>query len=559
MGEQHGVRGNTEKLIVPVLGMVGPVLFLYLAGFQALVYGTVSSTALLLCVGVASAFTPSVHRAGYSGFRFVAFLMLVSIVGTAYLRGGIILGVLGWLLFPPIMFALLFRIREAAVCLAVCAASVGVLFALEHFGLTPPRVESTPAGMLGGTLAALVGVSAIALVQAWSRQRERRQRRLMKRRLLRANKLESIARLAGGIAHDFNNLLTVITNHAQLLAEKGGNADVEAIQHAADVGTALTRRLLAIGRERDEAKEHEPIDVNGVGAKVASLFQTLLPPGIHLLFEAAPGPAVTRANPWDIHQVLMNLVLNARDAMPNGGSIELSVSLIRPEEPTPLRFGVLTPGPYVLLQVKDSGVGMSEGMMNKVVEPFFTTRGDKGGTGLGLSIVYGVTRAEGGHLDISSDVDKGTTFSIYLPYCDEAPIASRQREATSSFPASPAHVLLVDDDPAVLRALSRLMGLEGHEVMTANCPDDARQKFRDSDIDVLVTDVSMPGGSGVELATELLRESPELGIVFVSGGAVVQEPVETENVCYLTKPASRRELRQAVRAVGTRPSSAPRP
>lgn len=539
--------------------MVGPVLFLYLAGFQAFVYGNAGSTALLLCVAVASTFTPRVHRAGYSSFRFLALLMLVSIVGTAYFRGGIIVGVLGWLLFPPVMFALVFRMRDAAMCLAICAASVGVLFALEHFGLTPPRVESTSAGMLGGMLAALVGVSAIALIQAWSRQRERHQRRRMKRRLLRANKLESIARLAGGIAHDFNNLLTVITNHAQLLSEKGEDPDVEAIQHAADVGTALTGRLLAIGRERDEAREHEPIDLNGVSAKVASLFETLLPPGVHLLFEAAPGPAVTRANPWDIHQVLMNLVLNARDAMPDGGDIKLSVSLVRPTDATPLRFGVLTPGPYVLLQVKDSGVGMSEGTMNKVVEPFFTTRGNKGGTGLGLSIVYGVTRAEGGHLDIESEVDEGTTFSIYLPYCDEAPLATRQREATSSFPAFPAHVLLVDDDPAVLRALSRLMGLEGHEVMTADCPDDARQKFRDSDIDVLVTDVSMPGGSGVDLATELLRESPELGIVFVSGGSVVQEPVETENVRYLTKPASRRDLRRAVRAVGARPSSAPRP
>lgn len=541
------------RQIVPVVGMVGPALFLYLAGFQAFVYGNTASTALLLCVGVASAFTPRVHRAGYSGFRFVAFLMLTSIVGTAYFRGGIILGVLGWLLFPPIMFALMFRMREAAGCLAICAASVGVLFALEHFGLTPPRVESTPAGMLGGMLAALVGVSAIALVQAWGRQRERRQRRIMKRRLLRANKLESIARLAGGIAHDFSNLLTVITNHAQILAEKGEDADVEAIQHAAHVGTALTRRLLAIGRERDEAREHEPIDLNGVGAQVASLFQTLLPPGVQLLFKAAPGPAVTRSDPWDIHQVLMNLVLNARDAMPDGGAIELSLSLVAPAEATPLRFGVLSPGAYVLLQVKDSGVGMSEVMMNKVVEPFFTTRGDAGGTGLGLSIVYGVTRAEGGHLDIDSVVEEGTTFSIYLPYCDEAPVASPAREVTSSFPMAPAHVLLVDDDPAVLRAFSRLMGLEGHEVMTANCPDDARQKFRDSDIDVLVTDVSMPGGSGVDLATELLRESPGLGIVFVSGGSAVQEAMETENVRYLTKPASRGDLRRAVRAVGAKP------
>lgn len=531
--------------------MVGPAAFLYFASFQATVYGNFTSAGLLACVGIASAFTPRVHRAGYSGLRFLALLIVVSVFGAAYLRGGIMVGVVGWLLFPPIMFALMFRLREAAICFGICAACVVVLFVLEHFGLTPPRVESTPAGMLGGTLAALTGVSAIAFAQAWSRQRERRQRRLMKRRLLRANKLEGIARLAGGIAHDFNNLLTVITNHAQLLADKGQDSDVEAIQQAANVGTALTRRLLAIGRVRDEARENAPIDLNGVGAQVASLFQTLLPADVQLIFNAAPTPAVTTSDPWDIHQVLMNLVLNARDAMPAGGTIELSISLVAPKKAAPLRFGVLHPGTYVVLQVKDAGVGMSEVMMNKVVEPFFTTRGDKGGTGLGLSVVYGVTRASGGHVDINSELDKGTTFSIYLPSCDEAPLVSPAREITGAFPTSPSRVLLVDDDPAVLRALSRLIGLEGHEVMTADGADDARQKFQDS-YDVLVTDVNMPDGSGVDLAKELLQESPHLGIVFVSGSSYAQKNVETEKVRYLTKPTSRVELRRAVRAVGAK-------
>lgn len=541
------------------MGIVGPVALLYLASFQAFVYSNFTSTGLLVCVGVASAFTPRVHRAGYSGLRFLAFLILVSVFGTAYLRGGIMVGVLGWLLFPTIAFALMFRMHEAAVCFGICTAGVGVLFVLEHFGLTPPRVESTPAGMLGGTLAALVGVSAIVLVQAWSQQRERRQRRLMKRRLLRANKLESIARLAGGIAHDFNNLLSIITNHAHILAEKGKDADVEAIQHAANAGAALSRRLLAVGRERDRAEESEPIDLNGVGAQVASLLQALMPANVQLAFRAAPGPATTRSDPWDIHQVLMNLVLNARDAMPEGGCIELTMSFSKPEEASPLRFGVLDAGVYVLLQVKDSGVGMSEALMNKVVEPFFTTRGDKGGTGLGLSIVYGVTRAAGGHVDISSAIGKGTTFSIYLPYCDETPIVSTSRNVTSSFPSSPSHILLVDDDPAVLRALSRLIGLEGHQVMTADGADDARQKFRDSYFDILVTDVNMPDGSGVDLAKELLQESPHLGIVFVSGSSYAQKNVETEKVRYLTKPTSRVELRRAVRAVGVKkqPGSTP--
>ncbi|MFT5353305.1 MAG: signal transduction histidine kinase, partial [Polyangiales bacterium] len=407
MSKEQDVSSDPERLIVPVVGLVGPVVLLYFAGFQAFIYDNVPAATLLVCVGLACAFTPRVHRTGRSGLRFLSSLIVLGVAGTAYLRGGIILGVLGWLLFPPFVFVLAFRINEAAIWFVICAASVGVIFGLEQFGLTPPRIESTSTGMLGGAIAAVVGLTGIVFAQACSRQTDGRQRVLMERRLFRANKLESIARLAGGIAHDFNNLLTVINNHAQILAEKRPDEDVEAIQHATAVGTALTRRLLSIGRERVATKELEAIDLNGVGAKVSSLLQTLLPSGVRLVFKAARSPAVTRADPWDIHQVLMNLVINARDALQNGGTIELSISFATPTEDSPLRFGILRPGPYVVLKVKDTGVGMSEAVMNKVVEPFFTTRGQKGGTGLGLSIAYGVTRALDGHIDIESVVHEG--------------------------------------------------------------------------------------------------------------------------------------------------------
>lgn len=557
MRTEKGLSRESEKLIVPVMGLLGPFLLLYFAAFQAFAYDNFAAAAPLVFVGIASAFTQRVHRAGYSSLRFFSILLVLGVTGTAYFRGGIVVGVLGWMLFPPVVFLLAFQFNEAGVWTVICAGAIGLLFGLEYFGLTPPHVASTSTGILGGTIAACVGLTVIVFTQALSRQREGRQRDLMERRLFRANKLESIARLAGGVAHDFNNLLTVITNHAQVLAEQGTNPDVEAIQQAAHAGTALTRRLLAIGRERDESKEHNPIDLNGVGAKVSALLQTLMPAGVRLTFEGAPGPAVTRADPWDIHQVLMNLVINARDAMPSGGAIDLSISFETPDVDTPLRFGVLNPGAYVVVRVKDSGVGMSDIMMNKVVEPFFTTRGRKGGTGLGLSIVYGVTRAQGGHLNIESVLDEGTTFSIYLPYADEVPMTPTEQEVTSSFPAAPSHILLVDDDPAVRRAISRLIGLEGHEVLTADGASDAREKFRDSHVNVLVTDINMPDGSGVDLAKELLRDSPDLGIVFVTGSSEARTPVGTSNVRYLTKPASRVELRRAVKAVASKKSIRP--
>ena len=200
---------------------------------------------------------------------------------------------------------------------------------------------------------------------------------------------------------------------------------------------------------------------------------------------------------------------------------------------------------------------MSEAVMDQVVEPFFTTRGRSGGTGLGLSIVYGVIRSVHGQLHIESTIDEGTTFEIYLPYCDEVPeeVNEGVGARTSSFPAHSAQVLLVDDDPAVRRSVARLVGMEGHEVFAAEGPAEAERVFGEQPIDVLVSDITMPGGCGLELARSLLERSPELGVVFVSGTNPAEAKIaelRSENVRFLSKPASRHELRNAVRSV-TRP------
>ncbi|MEM7606529.1 MAG: response regulator [Myxococcota bacterium] len=562
MGIGASQKNRVERMFVVFLSAAAPFFYGYLAFFQAYIYESYAAAAVLVVLSVGTA-------ASYLLFRdakartMTPFLVseVIAVVSVSYLRGGVIPGVLMWLLMPIVASLLAFRVRRALLWTGVGAVSVLGLAVVETLQWTPPRIESTESGLVAGTVGAIVMLTFTVFGQAWIRQGEHEERVRMLERLSRANKLESVARLASGVAHDFNNLLTVITNHTQLLAQQGRRedaADIDAIQHAANAGAALTRRLLAIGRERKEDVDTTIVDANSVATKAAALLRSLLPASVRLEFTPSALPVAVRANPWDLHQVIMNLVINARNAMPRGGAVHLKLTCENFKGARDLRFGTLAAGRYVVVSVGDEGVGMSETLMNQVVEPFFTTRGRAGGTGLGLSIVHGVVASLGGQLDIESKVDVGTTFHVILPWTDAEPaaIAVTPESPTSGFPALASRILVVDDDPAVRRAMVRLLGLEGHEVVSAGSGQEAREVFETHNVDVIVSDLTMPGESGLELASELLRRREDLGVVFVSGdpdSRLGEQPLASKNVRFLTKPAARRDLRNAVRAVAPPP------
>jgi PAS domain S-box-containing protein len=367
---------------------------------------------------------------------------------------------------------------------------------------------------------------------------ERRQQDL-EEQLRAARKLEAIGQLAGGVAHDFNNLLTVVLGNLQLLRLTTLDSEqlesLSSIEAAADRAAGITRQLLAIGRRQPSRPLALSMNDNLRGLR--SLLRRMVPEHVSMTTHLAADLPNISADPSQIDQVVLNLVANARDAMPDGGQLLIetfTTQLKHPEQLPPL-----APGAYASLRVKDSGQGMSEETQERVFEPFFTTKSPALGTGLGLATVYGIVKQHGGHIVVESAPGAGSSFSVYFPASSE-PLSGQQPAAQAHEPRR-GRLLLVDDDEAVRNVIATILRRAGHEVTVVSGAKQAILATRDiQGLELLVTDVVMPEMSGIELSRELRQSSPELKVLLLSGypGRDAQALSGEPGVEYLAKPVA---------------------
>jgi two-component system, cell cycle sensor histidine kinase and response regulator CckA len=380
------------------------------------------------------------------------------------------------------------------------------------------------------------------------------QQRELETQLLNAQKMEAVGRLAGGVAHDFNNLLTVILSYSDLIledlaADDPDRDDVSEIKKAAVAASSLTRQLLAFSRQ--QVLEPRVLDVNAVVASTQKLLGRLLGEDIRLATTLSTELGAVKVDPGQLEQIIMNLAVNARDAMPQGGKLSIETDNVVMDEAYVRGHPVAHPGRYVMLAMSDNGIGMDAQTQARIFEPFFTTKEAGKGTGLGLATVYGIVKQSGGFIWVYSEPRHGTTFKIYLPRVDE-PVAAT---AVTTEPVGGSETVLVTEDVAAVRTVARQM-LERYGYTVLEAPDGTTalrlaEKHHGA-IQLLLTDVVMPDVSGRELATQLLALRPDMKVLYMSGytdDAVVRHGVLQEGIAYLQKPFTPDSLARKVRAV----------
>jgi two-component system cell cycle sensor histidine kinase/response regulator CckA len=383
--------------------------------------------------------------------------------------------------------------------------------------------------------------------------------RKLEEQFRQAQKMEAVGRLAGGIAHDFNNILSVILSYAELVlddlpADQPSRSDLEEIKAGATRAAQLTQQLLAFSRR--QVLRPRTIHPAAVVAAMEPMLRRLV--GEHIEFAGVFGaPGVTiHADPTQLEQVLLNLVVNARDALPKGGKITLEIALVEFDEAYVATHAETRAGQYVMLGVSDDGVGMDAATQEKIFEPFFTTKGPGRGTGLGLSTVYGIVRQSGGTIWVYSEPGRGTTFKIYFPVVSGDPSVEPKRVVSRVGPAARAgaHILLVEDDPAVRRVTAQLLERAGYVVSEAPGPTEALVMGAEG-IALLLTDVVMPKMTGRQLADVLTAKYPGLRVLYMSGyteNSVVHHGVLEPGIDLLSKPIVPGTLLAAVDVVLSR-------
>ena len=382
------------------------------------------------------------------------------------------------------------------------------------------------------------------------------ERRQLEEQFRQAQKMEAVGRLAGGVAHDFNNLLMVINGYTEVLLEelKPGNPmyqKVNSIQQAADRAATLTRQLLAFSRK--QLLELKVVDVNTVIGDMERLLRPLIGENIELVTRLSPEAGRTRADAGQLEQVIMNLVVNARDAMPRGGRITVQSSEVTVRQNfREHRF--IQPGRYVVLSVSDTGQGMDKETQSRIFEPFFTTKEKGKGTGLGLSTVYGIVKQSGGYVFAQSEVGKGTIFYIYLPCVDDAPELISPAKSPENEKRGCETVLLVEDEESVRELVRETLVSRGYRVLEAPNGETGwrvAESHRD-EIDILITDVIMPGMGGRELARKLLEIRPRIGVLYLSGyteDTILHQGALDPGTAFLQKPFTLQNLARKVREV----------
>jgi PAS domain S-box-containing protein len=372
--------------------------------------------------------------------------------------------------------------------------------------------------------------------------------------LRQLQKMEAVGRLAGGVAHDFNNLLTAILGYGELALERLGDddstrADVQQMLKAADRAARLTKQLLAFSRQ--QAFQPRVLGLNDLITDLDKMLRRLISEDIEVTLELARGLWATKVDPTQIEQVVMNLVVNARDAMPDGGKLLVKTANAFVDEQAASAHLGMKPGEYIVLSVADTGCGMTEHVQAHVFEPFFTTKALGKGTGLGLATVYGIVKQSGGYVAVESTPERGSTFTIYLPRVHE-PVTTHIEDVRPSTRGSTETILLVEDEIGVRSLTARILTRQGYTVLEAGTGDEAMrvQETHPGPIDLLLTDMVMPGMNGHVLAQTLQRVRPTLKVLWMSGYAdsAIREELK-EDDAFLTKPFKAGALVTAVRRV----------
>ena len=373
--------------------------------------------------------------------------------------------------------------------------------------------------------------------------------------LEQAQKMDAIGRLAGGVAHDFNNLLTVILGRTDLLLgplapEHPMRRGIELIQRTAGRAVELTRQLLAFSRK--QVLEPVVLDLNAVTADMKDMLGRLIGEDIALLTTPTPGLGRVTADRGQIEQVIMNLAVNARDAMPKGGRLILETANVDLDDDYVRRHVGARPGPHVMLAVSDTGTGIPREIQSQIFEPFFTTKEPGKGTGLGLATVYGIVKQSGGYIEVDSESGRGTTFRIYLPRCDAEPVAAERGSRPEVGAGGTETILLVEDEEGVRELARDILRASGYTVLEARNGAEALLlcERHQGPLDLLLTDVVMPRMSGRELAERLTPLRPDLSVLYMSGytdDAVIRHGVLDAGTAFLQKPFTPVTLVQRVR------------
>ena len=381
------------------------------------------------------------------------------------------------------------------------------------------------------------------------------ERRTLEAQYQHAQKMEAIGRLAGGVAHDFNNLLTAILGYCELVLSDLSpgdphEADIGEIQKAGLSAAELTRQLLAFSRK--EIIEPTRLDLNSVVTDMRAILGRLIREDVKVVMGLGPQLACVKADRGQVEQIVMNLAVNARDAMPKGGTLTIETANVELDENYPKTHLSVTPGLYVVLTVSDTGTGMTPEVQARVFEPFFTTKALGQGTGLGLATVHGIITQSGGSINLYSEIGRGTSFKVYFPRADAA-----DGTAGAPPPARPVAgvqtVLVVEDAEGLRELARRLLQRQGYTVLVAANADEAIRLFdQNGSIDVLLTDVVMPGASGPELTRQLVERRPALKVIYMSGyteETIVHHGVLNPGIAFLHKPFTADTLGRKIREV----------
>ncbi len=401
------------------------------------------------------------------------------------------------------------------------------------------------------------GESLVACEDMTELKRAEEEKALLQEQLLQSQRVEAIGRLAGGIAHDFNNLLTVIKGYSELskmeLTEDHPlRQNIEEIQSATERAANLTRQLLAFSRR--QIMEMKVLDLNTLLRDLDKMLRRVIGEDIELVTVLSEDLGRVKADAGQIEQVIMNLVVNARDAMPSGGKLTIETANVELDESYARSHLDVKPGPYVMLSVSDTGVGMSPEVRERIFEPFFTTKEKGKGTGLGLSTTYGIVKQSGGEIWVYSELGKGTMFKIYLPRVDEPLESITERAVEEQLPRGNETILIVEDDEEVRKLAARILEKQGYTILESPNGDEALhacEMYKNS-IHLMLADIVMPGMSGSELGRLLKPRYPEIKILYMSGytdDAIVHHGILERGVHYIQKPFTMEGLARKVREV----------
>jgi two-component system cell cycle sensor histidine kinase/response regulator CckA len=420
-----------------------------------------------------------------------------------------------------------------------------------HSGDIAVRLKNQPDEVIALSIAGVRGLGDAAVLIGLKDNSEETK---LKRQVAQATKMQAVGQLAGGVAHDFNNILTAIIGYCDLvlLRHPPGDSDyddIQQIKNNSNRAASLTRQLLAFSRQ--QTLRPQVLQLPDVVSEVSHLLKRLLGATVHLEVQHGRGLGAVRADPGQLEQVIVNLGVNARDAMPEGGTLTIETKSVRPSDVRAMRSEILPIGDYTLLSISDTGTGIPKEHLGKIFEPFFTTKEMGKGTGLGLSTVYGIVKQSGGFIFAESEPGQGTRFDIYLPV--HAGGVAVVPEAKAEVPKEvwgSGRVLIVEDEPMVRAVAERALVRQGYSVETASDGEEALALFAEGKAyDLVVSDVVMPNMDGPAMARKLRAEYGDMRILFMSGYAEEQlrQSIDLDKVAFLPKPFSVQQLAEAVR------------